>query len=214
MSIRCVYTTVTVYDSSVPKLWTETIESHRREVADAILEAAAAVHAKLGLREVTMSRVAEHAGIGRATLYKYFPDVEAIFAALHARHVDSHLAAFVAIAKGHGPPLDRLEAMLTEYAVLRQGHRGTVIEALLQGSPIIARAHESLHDALRGVIAEAQTRGSVRNDVPASELSTFCLHALGAAGALSSKPAARRVVALIVRALSLESPTAPGRTNP
>ena len=31
-----------------------------------------------GLASVTMSRIAEETGIGRATLYKYFSDVEAI----------------------------------------------------------------------------------------------------------------------------------------
>lgn len=34
---------------------------------------------------MTMSRIAEEIGIGRATLYKYFPDVEAILLAWHER---------------------------------------------------------------------------------------------------------------------------------
>ena len=38
-----------------------------------------------GLLSVTMSQVAEEAGIGRATLYKYFPDVESILAVWHER---------------------------------------------------------------------------------------------------------------------------------
>jgi AcrR family transcriptional regulator len=44
----------------------------------AILDTTAALVAEGGLLSVTMSRIAEEAGIGRATLYKYFPDVEAI----------------------------------------------------------------------------------------------------------------------------------------
>src|SRR5207245_866718 len=63
------------YSESVPKLWSDTIETHRREVRDAILETTVALVTKQGLRAVTMSQIADEAGIGRATLYKYFPDV-------------------------------------------------------------------------------------------------------------------------------------------
>ena len=62
----------------MPKLWNETIEAHRRAVHEAILNTTAALVAEHGLRSVTMSQIAEEAGIGRATLYKYFSDVDAI----------------------------------------------------------------------------------------------------------------------------------------
>jgi len=76
----------------VPKLWTETIETHRREVREAILDTTAALVAEHGLLGVTMSQIAEETGIGRATLYKYFPDVEAILLAWHDRQITGHLA--------------------------------------------------------------------------------------------------------------------------
>ncbi len=60
----------------MPKLWTETIEEHRRAVHDATLDTTAALVREHGLAAVTMSQIAAAAGIGRATLYKYFPDVE------------------------------------------------------------------------------------------------------------------------------------------
>ncbi|HET7480249.1 MAG TPA: helix-turn-helix domain-containing protein, partial [Rubrobacteraceae bacterium] len=75
----------------MPKLWNETIEAHRRAVHDAILDATAVLVAEHGLLSVTMSRIAEETGIGRATLYKYFPDVEAVLLAWHERHVTGHL---------------------------------------------------------------------------------------------------------------------------
>jgi Bacterial regulatory proteins, tetR family len=40
----------------------------------------------------TMSQIAEETGIGRATLYKYFPDVEAILLAWHDRQIAAHIA--------------------------------------------------------------------------------------------------------------------------
>ena len=59
----------------MPKLWNETIDAHRRAVHDAILNTAARLAFEHGLTSVTMSQIAAEVGIGRATLYKYFPDV-------------------------------------------------------------------------------------------------------------------------------------------
>ncbi|UUL75658.1 TetR/AcrR family transcriptional regulator [Pseudarthrobacter sp. Fe7] len=80
-----------MYYSGMPKLWNETIETHRDAVRRAVLDAAARLVAGHGLAGVTMSAVAQNAGIGRATLYKYFPDVESILAAWHERQIESHL---------------------------------------------------------------------------------------------------------------------------
>src|SRR5712664_3407333 len=90
--------------STMPKLWNDTIEAHRQEVSDAILETAVGLVAEQGLRSVTMLQIAEKTGIGRATLYKYFPDVEAILSAWHERHVDAHLKHLSAIRDQAGEP--------------------------------------------------------------------------------------------------------------
>src|SRR5262249_27452179 len=46
-----------VYAYSVPKLWTETIEEHRRAVHDATLDTTAALVHEHGLAAVTMSKI-------------------------------------------------------------------------------------------------------------------------------------------------------------
>ena len=80
------------YSWVVPRLWDETIEAHRRAVRGATLDTTAALVAEHGLASVTMSQIAAETGIGRATLYKYFPDVDAILVAWHERQVAEHLA--------------------------------------------------------------------------------------------------------------------------
>ena len=50
----------------MPRLWTETIEEHRRAVHDATLDTTAALAREHGLASVTMSQIAAAAGIGRA----------------------------------------------------------------------------------------------------------------------------------------------------
>ena len=65
----------------MPRLWNETIAAHRREVRDAILDTTWALVAEHGLASVTMSQIAQETGIGRATLYHYFPGVDTILVA-------------------------------------------------------------------------------------------------------------------------------------
>jgi len=101
----------------VPKLWTDTIETHRHEVRDAIVEATVALAAERGPASVTMSEIAEATGIGRATLYKYFPDVDAILGAWHEQHVTHHLGALAEARDRSTDPGERLEAVLDAYAV-------------------------------------------------------------------------------------------------
>src|SRR6266581_7444580 len=102
----------------VPKLWNDTIEEHRRAVRDATLDTTAALVAERGLASVTMSQIAERTGIGRATLYKYFPDVEAILVAWHERQVAGHLEHLAEVRDRAGDSGARLKAVLEGYAFL------------------------------------------------------------------------------------------------
>ena len=136
---------------AVPKLWNETIEAHRRAVRDAILDTTAALVAEHGLRSVTMSQIAEQTGIGRATLYKYFPDVEAILLAWHERQVTGHLGQLAEVRDQAGDAGERLEAVLEAYALIShesRGHHGTELAALLHRGEHVARAQQQLtrHD--------------------------------------------------------------------
>src|SRR5204862_2019054 len=125
---------VRMYSRAVPRLWSETIEAHRRDVGDAILDTTAALVAQHGLRSVTMSQIAEATGIGRATLYKYFPDIEAILLAWHQRQIAGHLAQLADVRDQPGDAGQRLEAVLEAYALISHeshGHRDTELAALM-----------------------------------------------------------------------------------
>src|ERR1700716_3683265 len=108
-----------MYPWRVPRLWTDTVETHRREVRDAILETTVGMVTEQGLRSVTMSRIAAKTGIGRATLYKYFADVEAILLAWHERHVAGHLEPLAVLRDQPGDPIERLKGVLEAYGVLQ-----------------------------------------------------------------------------------------------
>ncbi len=191
----------------VPRLWNETIEEHRRAVRDATLDATAALVAEHGLRSVTMSQIAEETGIGRATLYKYFPDVEAILVAWHQRQVTGHLEQLAELRDRIGDAGERLEAVLEAYALIHHEHHGTELAELLHRGAHVARAQQHLSDLIRGLLTEAAQTGDVRDDVAPDELASYCLHALTAAGSLPSKAAVRRLVAVTLA--GLRSPSGP-----
>src|SRR5215475_336031 len=192
---------VTAYAPSVPRLWTETIEAHRREVGDAILDTTVALVARLGLRAVTMSQIAEETGIGRATLYKYFPDVESILLAGHERQIAGHLEQLAALRHGTGDPAERLGAVLETYALIRHEHHDPDLAALLHRGERVTRAHQHLSDLVRELLTECVNAGHIRGDVPPDELANYCLHALAAAVSLPSKAAVRRLVTVTLAGL-------------
>jgi AcrR family transcriptional regulator len=185
----------------VPKLWSQTIEAHRREVRDATLDTAAALVAKYGLRSVTMSQIAEATGIGRATLYKYFSGVEAILLAWHERQVTGHLEYLAEVRDQAGDAGERLEAVLQAYALISHAHHGTELAALLHRGEHVARAQQHLDHLIRTLLIEAAETGDVRDDVAPDELASYCRHALTAAGNLPSKAAVRRLVTVTLAGL-------------
>ncbi|WP_328891020.1 TetR/AcrR family transcriptional regulator [Streptomyces sp. NBC_00316] len=187
----------------MPKLWNETIEEHRRAVRDTVLEVTAALVAEHGLRGVTMSRIAEGTGIGRATLYKYFPDVESIVTAWHERQVAGHLQELTALRERPGSPGERLTTVLAAYAFIQQRRHGhdAEIAAVLHRGEHVAHAEQHLLRFTSEMLAEGVEAGEVRDDVSPVELAAYCLHALGAAGGLPSQAAVRRLVQVTVDGL-------------
>lgn len=186
----------------MPKLWTDTIEQHRRAVRDATLDTTAALVAAHGLASVTMSQIAVETGIGRATLYKYFPDVEAILAAWHERQVTRHLTQ-LANVRGRGDSAgERLEAVLTAYAIITY-HRphGTELAAAVHRGENLANAQQRLLGFFEDLIADAAKTAGVRNDLPPAELASYSLHALQAASSLPSEAAALRLVTVTLAGL-------------
>jgi AcrR family transcriptional regulator len=189
----------------VPKLWTQTIEAHRREVRDAILDTAAALTAEHGLLGVTMSQIAERTGIGRATLYKYFPDVNAILVAWHDRHVRGHLEQLAALRDRPGGAGERLGAVLEAYALIQHRRHAGELGAFLHRDEHLAAARRQLTSLIRGLVVEAAEAGEVRDDIAADELASYCLHALSAASSLRSEAAVRRLVAVTLAGMRTEA---------
>jgi AcrR family transcriptional regulator len=204
LSSRDVAPSIVAYTPAVPRLWNDTIETHRRAVRDATVDTTAALVTQYGLRSVTMSQIAEQTGIGRATLYKYFPDVEAILRVWHEREIRRHLDQLARARDEATDAAQRLRGVLGEYARLAHGshgHHDAELAALLHRDEHVIRAQAELQAMIQGVLAEATAEGLVRDDVSVEDLSAYCVHALAAAGSVRSPAAVARLVEVTLAGL-------------
>jgi AcrR family transcriptional regulator len=165
----------------MPKLWHNTIEAHRNAVADTIMDKTAALAAAHGLHALTMAQIAQESGIGRATLYKYFKDVESILMTWHQRQILMHLEELEVVRTRHARPLAALEAVLLAYA----GHTGHSHDAslarLLHSMPHMAEAHRHLQTFVADLIQEAVDKKELPATPSPAERARFALGAMQAA---------------------------------
>jgi AcrR family transcriptional regulator len=114
-------------------------------------------------------------GIGRATLYKYFPDVEAILRARHARQITGHLQHLGEVRNRVGDAGARLEAVLEAYALVSRESRGhhDTEPAFPHRDEEVVRAQQQVHDMIRDLLTAAVAIGEVRDDVAPDELASY-----------------------------------------
>lgn len=185
----------------MPKLWTHTIDAHRRTVRDTILDAAASLADEQGLASLTMSGISERAGIGRATLYKYFSDVQQVLGAWHRQVVARHMREFDDLESRHSEPLDLLTAILLAYGEMARQNHGHAHAPFLHGLPHTTEAHAQLRARLSTIFAAGAATGSIRSDIAAGELADFALQAIAAANLAKNSEAVDRIVAMIRKAV-------------
>src|SRR5437763_651489 len=115
-----------------------------------ITESAVALHGSLGPSQTSMSAVAERAGVRRSTLYRHFPDDEALFAACSAHWAEANplpdLASWAAIED----PAERLATALNELYRFYRRTQG-MMENLVRDEatvPTVKRQFASYHEYL------------------------------------------------------------------
>jgi len=118
-------------------------QSRARFTVESILDAVVRILKREGVKAVTTNRVAEVAGVSIGSVYQYFPDKRAIFAALHERHIqqidrvvesklleyaesslDDLIRAMVeAMIEAHTPDPELYELLMTEVPQRAEGTR-------------------------------------------------------------------------------------------
>ena len=87
-----------------------------------IVDAAETLHGSLGPARTSISAVAEHAGVTRATVYRHFPDDESLFLACSSQWLARQPVPDPATWTSYDGPTDRLRAGLADlYRYYREG---------------------------------------------------------------------------------------------
>nr|UZH23232.1 hypothetical protein [myxobacterium MSr12020] len=131
-----------------------------------IVAAARAVYASSGF-DAPLDAIARHAGVGRATLYRNFPDRFALGAAI----VEHDLSALEALAREHG---DRPDAFLALLSTIVEQYTEThaVVPALLRGpgAPDLQTLVRRVSRLLTVPLQRARAAGLVRDDLTLADV--------------------------------------------
>jgi AcrR family transcriptional regulator len=141
-------------------------ERNRRRV----LEAAEALFCERGL-DVSVGEIAEHAGVGRGTLFRNFPSKEHLIAAIVVERMHDAVVHGRELLDAEDPAralFDFLEEMVGRQQVDRALFEA-VADALLS-NPDIRSAHSELVGILDALLTRAQQAGTVRADVGALDV--------------------------------------------
>jgi AcrR family transcriptional regulator len=101
-----------------------------------ITESAAALHQELGPARTSISAVADRAGVRRSTVYRHFPDDEALFAACSSHFEAANPPPDLGTWTGIEDPAERTETALRElYAYY--GRTEQMYTSLLRDEPLV-----------------------------------------------------------------------------
>lgn len=101
-----------------------------------ITESAVELHGTLGPAQTSMSAVAEHAGVRRSTLYRHFPDEEALFGACSAHWGERNPPPDVGAWAEVDDPDERLDLALAELYAYYRRNEG-MLDKLVRDAPLV-----------------------------------------------------------------------------
>lgn len=136
----------------------------RDRIAAAIINSAATILAERG-KAVSMEEIASAAGIGRATLYRYFPNREALLKAMAVMSVQE-LAARIREADLEAVPFEEAIARLARGIVATGSKYMALVGDGMRRSDSDPRIGVEVIEPIRAVFRRASADGSLRGDVP------------------------------------------------
>ena len=125
-------------------------EERRRE----ILAAAAVVFAEQGYRCTDMDRIAEQAGVGKGTVYRFFTNKETLFMATVEAAVDDLSAYVNSAVEQLEDPLEQLRLGISRYLEFFECNPGTV-ELFIQERSEFRRESKPMYFVYQDIHGEA-----------------------------------------------------------
>ncbi len=193
-----------------------TLRADARRNRDQILAAAKSIFAASGA-EVPMEEIARAAGVGVGTLYRRFPDRDALIRAVAMDNFERVLIDARVIAAEESSPWVALVRLLRQSVELQLSVQLAMVShralAILKGDPEVRRLRDEILVVLDDFVAGAQAEGKLRADVGAGDIAILfatLLRQMRAKSPEVAQMAALRCVGIMIDGLS----TGPGTELP
>jgi AcrR family transcriptional regulator len=146
------------------------LRADARRNREALLAAGAAAFAEQA--DTSLEEIARRAGVGIGTLYRHFPDRDALTEAVY-RHEVERLCDAVDALLAADPGDVALAAWMRDFAGYAATKRGLMVAlkaALGAESELFTYSHRRIRDAITALITAAAEQGLIRADVDADAL--------------------------------------------
>jgi AcrR family transcriptional regulator len=150
------------------------VRAPRKDAArnrEALLAAAAEVYAERGI-EASLEEIARRAGVGIGTLYRHFPNRDALNEAVYRREVDSLCDGADGLLTA-AAPVDALAEWMRRFAGYVARKRGMAMalkSALGPDNELFSHSQRRIGAALDTLVKAAVASGEIRSDVDSEDL--------------------------------------------
>jgi len=150
----------------------ESVRADARRNRDRLLEVATAAFATAQGRPVSLESIARDAGVGIGTLYRHFPNREALVEAIYRAELAEVAAAAGQLLKRH-PPQTALRSWMDRYASFVAAKRGMAesLHAIFDsGAMEPSQTRDSIVGAVDALLQAGAEDGTLRSDVQADDV--------------------------------------------
>jgi AcrR family transcriptional regulator len=144
----------------------------------------------------SLDDIAKQAGVGPGTLYRHFPNREALQEAVYRGAIEELAARGATLSAAHEPgnALDAWVTMLVEHMTARRDLATALTESLGKQSEVFVDVHRLMHTTGEQLVERAKAGGAVRADLDHRDL-LWMAH--GVAQAMEGAEGAERVERLL-----------------
>jgi AcrR family transcriptional regulator len=149
------------------------LRADARRNREALLAAGAETFAERGA-DASLEEVARRAGVGIGTLYRHFPDRDALTEAVYRNEVE-RLCDSVEVLLAELAADEALSTWMANFAAYAATKRGLMVSlksALGADNELFSYSHGRIRGAIEALVAAAAADGSIRADVDADSLLT------------------------------------------
>lgn len=183
-------------------------EKERKPRADSLrnreqlLEAAKAAFAEIGA-EAPLEEIARRAGVGIGTLYRHFPNRDAVLAAVYRRELEQLTASADALlaARPAGEALEAWLHLLVDYMATKRVIAPALQAAGGEGRQVYDSAGPVITGALGQMARAAAASGHIRPDVSPDDLYRMLVGLSYGYDQPDWEPSARRLIAILMAGL-------------